>query len=131
MTTLEIKKNPPIQNGVINVAYLPDTEQFSYSGHVKVKLGPFSKKIPFGATEIIPRDKMKSSSYGVGSVINYKEVEITVRSNDGTTALVTFDTEDVDGTAELDVTGEYIDFVAIHATAKIQGISLTVDAYRI
>lgn len=131
MSVLKVEKNPPIQSGKISLNYTPDDEKFTYDGHVKVKIGFISKNIPFSEVISIPRDIMRSSALTVGSVIEFKGVKVEVISNDGSTALVNFEEEDVKGKANLDVTGEYIDVISINAKASVQGFMLKIAAHRV
>jgi hypothetical protein len=130
MSKLIIKKNNPIDGGEANLVYDPNSEQLHYHGWVKLKIGPFKKKFPFNGNETVTKDLMRSDSLFEGKEIQVKDVKITVVSIHYNFATVSFDSDDFDGVAELDTTGEYLDVITVKAEGKFQGIKLRVEAYR-
>ena len=131
MSRLIIKKNNPIDGGEANLVYDPNSEQLHYHGWVRVKIGPFKKKFPFNGNEQVAKEMMRSDSLFVGKEIQVKDVKITVVSVHDKFATVSFDSDDFDGVAELDITGEYLDVITVKAEGKFQGMKLRVEAYRV
>lgn len=131
MSHLVIKKNLPIKSGDIYFVLEADKNCVHLHGNARFQVGPFTKKFNFNQHEDMPKEYMLSSFYELGKEFEVKGTKIKVESVLPTHVVVSFDAEDFDGVAEVDITKELIDVITVNATGKYQGMKLRVDAYRV
>lgn len=125
---LRVKKNGLIKGGEINLVYDPDNENFAWFGYVKVGVGPIIKKITFNDDYSIPRDMMRSDTLYVGKKVERNGVVVECVSAHEKYAMLTFDSEDVDGILAVNREKMYLEVTVINASGKYQGQNLKLDA---
>jgi hypothetical protein len=125
---LRVKKNGLIKGGEINLVYDADNENFAWYGYVKVGVGPIIKKVTFNDDYSIPRDMMRSDSLFVGKRVERSGVILECVSVHDKYAMLTFDSEDVDGVLTVSREKMYLEVTAINASGKYQGQNLKLEA---
>ena len=126
---LKVRKNGVIKGGDIYLEYNPDNELLHYFGHVKVGFGPVTKKFQTDDFYRIEKESMRSDSIHVGKKISEDGVILTIVTVHDDYAVISFDSDDIDGILTVSRKDEYISAIALNAEGKYRGYNIKVDAY--
>jgi hypothetical protein len=126
---LKVRKNGVIKGGDIYLDYNPENELLHYSGHIKVGFGPVNKKFEVNDFYHIQKDLMRSDSIFSGKKISEEGVILTVLTVHDDYAVISFDSDDIDGILTVSRKDEYISATSLNAEGKYRGYNIKVDAY--
>jgi len=133
MSTLKIRKDGSVKSGTINFDFNPDSELIRYNGHVKVGMGPLTKKFDFDDDYKVSKEQMRCDNKFPGQEIIAGECRIKVISlyPDKGWGTAEFNADDFEGVANIDISKEYIDIIMINGKVDFMGLTLKVNAVRV
>lgn len=129
--TLKVIPSGFIESGSVTIAADPVTGIVTFEGDVEAGIGWFSKDYPGSGTLKVDSSLLLSKNIKIGQEFTFPSITVQISDiKDGTaSANVTVASADatLKGVAELDLSGEYFQFVHILLSGQAEGEDVTVE----